>query len=322
MFQFTTTTILNTNIDPSGKSRFSGLVPGEFYVKGVNNFIGDNVKLASKRYAAQPVLAKATLEIDNSGGIYTPGDYQLVVQLNYQGSQNSFYATPVSYTKGKPLFFAFTVEDGDDGTIIAGKINKIARWLATRFDSKWVDISNFGEAVYIDAIDEYQRFVTVRIERFDTDPYGNAIWKTVLDAKLATDPKYDAHGTIVQGREGFGTYTQLLKDLRLPTAANTTWLALNQEERPIPGELYNQYTIQYVKKRGIMGQSAVGELSASSTTHVFYVRQSLAGAFETAALAGGTGIIFEEVVGPGSDVTLYPAPTPVVPDRPEPEPGI
>jgi hypothetical protein len=100
----------------------------------------------------------------------------------------------------------------------------------------------------------------------------------------------DPTATIVQGREGFGTYTHLMKDLRLPTAANTNWLAVNQEERPVPGALYNQYTIEYVKPRGIMGQSAVGMLATSSTLHVFYVKQDLVANFEAAMVAAGLTI--------------------------------
>jgi hypothetical protein len=306
MFQFTTTTIFNTATDPSGKTRWDAAA-NDLYIKGINHFKFDASTPGTiyRRYASNPVLAKSTIVIGAGGATYEPGDYQLTIQLNYQGSQNSFYATPVSYTKGKPLFYAFSVTATDSVATIAQKITKIAKWIDTRFDNKWLNISNSSSTLSIDAIDEYQRIVAARIEKFVTDPYGNATWETKQEATVNA-----------KGREGFGTYTQLLKDLRLPTAANTTWLALNQEERPIPGELYNQYTLQYVKNRGIMGQSAVGSLAVSSTSHVFYVRQSLATAFETVLKAAGLTIL--NVNGPGGLYTAggYPKPTDELPIDP------
>lgn len=312
MFQFTTTTILNTNIDSSGTAKWSAKA-GEFFVRRVNNFLTPNVASLDRRYASNPVFSTSQLQLDP----FPAGQYQLAVYVKYQGSQNSFYANPVSYIKGKPLFYAFTLDDVTSGLDTAKAIVKIAKWLDTRFDNKWLDITNSSNTLKIDAIDEYQRFGKVVIEKFDTDQYGNAIWKTIVDAKIAGDPGYDAKYTIVQGREGFGTYTQLLKDLRLPTATNTNWLALNQEERPIPGELYNEYVLQYVKNRGIMGQSAVGSLAVSSTTHVFYVRQSLAVEWEGALKSAGIKI--DPVEGPGKDLSAYPLPTPPIPTPP---PGI
>jgi hypothetical protein len=303
MFQFTTTTILNSSVDASGKTKWAvDTDKGTFYVLGVNKFIGANLSVY-KREASLPKIAKATLELE-SGITYGAGDYQLNIYLNYQGSQNSFYATPMSYTKGKPLFYAFSLTGEEaTGQAVAEKIVKVATWMNTRFDNKWLDISNTQGTLNINGIDEYQRFVTVKIERFETDAYGNAIWKTVEEAlPAAEDGTFpNAGGTIVQGREGFGTYTQLLKDLRLPTAANTNWLALNQEERPIPGELYDQYTLQYTKDRGLMGQSAVGQLATSSTTHVFYVRRGLTPNFDVVDEVAAS---YEVVEGPAGYPTV------------------
>lgn len=92
------------------------------------------------------------------------------------------------------------------------------------------------------------------------------------------------------GKEGFGTYPFLLHNLRLPTYARNRWLGLNQDETPIVGAKYNQYTIYYCVNRGILGDNAVGDLVKSRTTHVFYVKQDLATAFETALGKVGTVI--------------------------------
>ena len=87
-------------------------------------------------------------------------------------------------------------------------------------------------------------------------------------------------GTITKCVNGFGTYDQILKDLRLPTMEARRWEAVNKEELPIPGTLYNQYTIDYCVDRGILGTDAVGNVVKSLTHHVFFVPQALASTFE------------------------------------------
>ena len=78
---------------------------------------------------------------------------------------------------------------------------------------------------------------------------------------------------IVDCVNGVGTYDQILRDLRLPTMENLGYMSLTQQmnEMPIPGMKYVQYTLHYVTCRGILGGSAVGEVTHSKTTHVFFV---------------------------------------------------
>ena len=102
--------------------------------------------------------------------------------------------------------------------------------------------------------------------------------------------------TVVEaGKEGFGTYTQILKDLRVPTAANTRWNRIAQDESPIPGAEYNQYTVVYCTDRGIMGGDAVGMPVKSQTTHVFYVKKELVTEFEGLFTTAGVNTKMEEV---------------------------
>ena len=78
---------------------------------------------------------------------------------------------------------------------------------------------------------------------------------------------------IVDCVNGVGTYDQILRDLRLPTMENLGYMSLTQQmnEMPVPGMKYVQYTLHYVTCRGILGGSAVGEVTHSKTTHVFFV---------------------------------------------------
>ena len=78
---------------------------------------------------------------------------------------------------------------------------------------------------------------------------------------------------IVDCVNGTGTYQQILRDLRLPTMENLGYMSLTQQmnEMPVPGMKYVQYTLHYVTCRGVLGGSAVGEVTHSKTTHVFFV---------------------------------------------------
>jgi hypothetical protein len=80
----------------------------------------------------------------------------------------------------------------------------------------------------------------------------------------------------------------MIKDLRVPTAANTRWNRIALDETPIFGGHYNEYLINMCVNRGIMGSDAVGEVTKSLTTHIFYVLDDgTATAFETALKDAG-----------------------------------
>ena len=134
-------------------------------------------------------------------------------------------------------------------------------------------------------MDEYQLFTKAEIQKFNPDLNTALVggeFETIATALPADDPDYDGQNTIVKSKEGFGTYWMILKDLRLPTLEARRFAALNEEELPVAGAKYNQYTIYYCKERGIMGGDAVGEVTKSMTTHVFYVKEDLAADFEAA----------------------------------------
>jgi hypothetical protein len=88
--------------------------------------------------------------------------------------------------------------------------------------------------------------------------------------------------TLVEaGVNGFGTYSQLSKDLRLPTAVHNHWLSVQKDEMPIVGALYTQYIITYyAPSTANPSFTAVGNRSMSETTHVFWVKSDLVAAWE------------------------------------------
>ena len=169
------------------------------------------------------------------------------------------------------------------------------------YEKDLVKVDVEGTKVVITGIDEYQRFERVDVEEYvkgEAPMFGTyEVVKSAMTEAHKEDPEYDENFTIEQGVEGFGTYQWILKNLRLPTAARTSWTAINADEVPIIGAKYNEYIIRYCVNRGIMGGDAVGEVTKSLTTHVFYVNQNVSAEFE-AALA---------IIAPKDGIETVPA---------------
>lgn len=300
MFQFTTTNVINSDKDlTTGKPLWttkdaaSG-TPASLNIKRVNNFIATNVVAIYKAVAQDAENAKVTFDFAQVSG--TAGDiFRLHIYVGLsQASQSSLYANDLQW-KGKPFSVDFVW--GTNATDTVTKLVKtINKYSAMVYNKKLLNVTNNGTYITIEAVDEYQRFKFVNIEKFDADAYhGMGEYNVVRSLDNLTKKDSNAKVTATAegyfvGKEGFGTYPFLLHNLRLPTYARNRWLGLNQDETPIVGAKYNQYTIYYCVNRGILGDNAVGDIVKSRTTHVFYVKQDLVTAFETALDKVGTVI--------------------------------
>ena len=300
MFQFTTTNVINSDKDfTTGKALWvtkdaAGDKPASLHVKRVNKFIATNIVAIYKAEAHDAENAKVTLDFSQVNG--TAGDvFRLHIYVGLsQASQSSLYANDLQW-KGKPFSVDFIW--GTNATDTVAKLVKtINKYAAMVYNKKLLNVTSSGTYITIEAVDEYQRFKFINIEKFDADAYhGMGEYNVVRSLDNLTKKNSNAEVTAIAegyfvGKEGFGTYPFLLHNLRLPTYARNRWLALNQDETPIVGAKYNQYTIYYCVNRGILGDNAVGDLVKSRTTHVFYVKQELATEFEAALAKVGTVI--------------------------------
>lgn len=307
MFQFTTTNVINSNKDlTTGKelwktSDAAGSKPACLSIKRVGNFKSSNVLAIYKATAFDPELAKVTMNLADVSG--TEGDlFRLHIYVGLsQASQNSRYANDLQW-KGKPFSVDFVWADSaaNTATKLVKTINKYEMMV---YGSKLLNVTSNSSYITVEATDEYQRFRFVNIEKLDRAAYHGMGEYQVVKSLDDIDPKTtnaqvtnSAEGYFV-GKEGFGTYSFLLHNLRIPTHDRTRYLALNQDETPIIGAKYNQYTIYYCTNRGVLGTNAVGDIVKSRTTHVFYVKSDLASAFETALQKIGTIV---PVTGPGT----------------------
>ena len=292
MFQFTTTNVINSNKDyTTGKPLWSVQEaaldkPASLNVKRVNKFMGPNVVSIYKAEANDPQMAKVTLDLSQIGG--KDGEsYRLSVYIGLtQASQESRYANDL-ILKGKPFTvdFVWKTSAADVAKNLVKIINKYAVMV---YGEKLLNVSYSGAYLTIEAVNEYQRFRKVNIEKFDKDAYfGRGEYNAVrtLEDLSEQDSSAALTGTVegyLVGKEGFGTYSYLLHNLRIPTAMRTRAFGVNLDENPIIGAKYNQYTIHYCADRGVLGTNAVGDTVKSVTTHVFYVNQSVASEFEEA----------------------------------------
>lgn len=285
MFQYTNTIVLNSLKDVT--TGLDKIVKGSdnIEVRRVNKFLKSNVSAMYKRAASDPVIGKAEFTITNPGA----GIYRLKLYIRLSGSQNSYYSNDFVF-KGKPFVYEFKIASNSTAaTDVAKEIKRVIDKIQAFYGDKYIKTEVAGDKLTIHGVDEYQLFTEAKIQKLNTaanNPLTNEVFEDVTE------------GTITKSVEGFGTYTHILKDLRLPTIEARKFEAVNQEELPVPGAKYNQYIIEYKVDRGLFGGAAVGQQVTSKTTHVFYVLDSLATEFETALKVLGT---IHEIKKPGAD---------------------
>lgn len=299
MFQFTTTTIVNslkdynfptkdliTEITETGANNETTTVG--IHIKRDFKFLKDNVEAIYKREASDPVLGQLTFDLS---GVTTPTTdtvFRIALYIKLSGSQNSYYANNLLF-KGKPFYIEFLWKANEAAANVAAKVVKNAKkYQQMVYENALLEVSASGATVTIDATDEYQVFTKAELQKWDQtlgawqegSPVGAFATVDTIDEENDNHTG-DVVTLVKQGKEGFGTYRNMIKDYRLPTAANTRWNKIIQDETPVVGAKYNQYTIEYCVNRGLMGGAAVGQQVKSKTTHVFFVNQALASQFET-----------------------------------------
>lgn len=303
MFQFTNTILLNSLVDDTTGlekivERTIDSNPA-LDIRRVNLFKKANVAKITKRAASAPVIGKATFNLKQTDS----GDYRLKLYIRLSGSQNSYYANDFVF-KGKPLVFEYSIKnDSTSAADVAAEIKRVIDHIQSLYGDKWIKASVNGNSLIISGTDEYQLFTEAQLQKLNTTANSaltNEVYETIEE------------GVITPCREGFGTYNQVIKDLRLPTMENRRFEAVNKEELPIPGGMYDQYIITYKVDRGLFGGAAVGQQVTSVTTHVFYVLSSISADFE--AMLAKLGTVVEEkrplkIKSGVNDITLVKAGT-------------
>lgn len=306
---FQTQTIINSNLDPDSsklngkdtdntylfkkdKTNIDGVEVDALKIKRDFVFVKDCVKAIRKRAGYNAVMCKATINFADltlltalkTGGAKTY--CRLDIYLGVEGAEPYIYSTPW-VQKGMPFWIEFTVKETDEATTIAKNVaDMLKKNHVFLCDKDLINVSVSGGELILEGATEYQRFRKIEISTFDAyDDYADKVAELDPTKTAATDIKLDE-----RGKNSFGTYSQIIKDLRLPTAANYQWAHIRQVETPIVGAIYNQYIVEYEAPATNDGLHAVGQRMTSHTVHVFWVKNdsNLISAWETALSTVGT----------------------------------
>lgn len=306
---FQTQTIINSNLDPDSsklngkdtdntylfkesKTNIDGEEVQALKIKRDFVFVKGCVKAIRKRAGYEAVPCKATIDFSDdtlltalkAGGAETY--CRLDIYLGVEGAEPYIYSTPWAQ-KGMPFWIEFTVKKADEAATIAKNVaDMLKKNHVFLCDKDLINVSVSGSKLILEGATEYQRFRKIEISTFDAyDDYADKVAELDPTKTAATDIKLDE-----RGKNSFGTYSQIIKDLRLPTAANYQWAHIRQVETPIVGAIYNQYIVEYEAPATNDGLHAVGQRMTSHTVHVFWVKNdtNLILTWETALATVGT----------------------------------
>ena len=315
---FQTQTIINSNLDPDSgkgvvlfegkKEKVDGVEKDVLKIKRDFLFVKDNVDCIRRRKGYAAELCEATIDFTKLTSV-VPTDHavnylRLDIYLGVEGAEPYIYSTPW-YHKGKPFWVEFLAKKGDSAKALADRLEKtIKSNHMFQVDKDLIKVTNDGAGkITLTGATEYQRFRKVTLNIFEeTADYDDEVATMNPNEVQATDPI----ALVKFGKNAFGTYSQIIKDLRLPTAANYQWSAIRQVETPVVGAIYNQYIIEYHAPANSHPLSVVGGRLNSYTTHVFWVKNDadLVSAWETALEKVGTIVDSDTIVDPDTNTEV------------------
>lgn len=231
-------------------------------VKGVKfgpNFEDAIIKRIQKTVGTEAVphtftvnLAKA---VPQSGTAY----YSLNLSISMQGAEPFIYSNAMA-KKYIPLCVEFSVNAG--ATKVAEAVKKIIdKNQLFVIGNALLKVTASDNTLTIQTAEEFQR-----ISKCELVNITNAEEAPSVVAGAVTESS-------TKPADAFGTYSYLVKNLRLPTVENLRWNA--KSEMPVVGALYDQYIFEVEAPAGNGGLHAVGQRMTSHTIHSFWVKNDL-----------------------------------------------
>lgn len=310
MFDYTKETILNSVTDKNVQA-ITGLLRifrvGEYKVDYKSTNIADGKVYKAKGTEGTKATATITAVAGNSGS--NRGKYRVTVNMKNNSKFYADYATAV-WKFQKPIYAEFTVVgDSTDNTaaLMATKIANAIK-LALPENNKYITVTVDDDDVIITATDATDMFESVVIEKYEPNSVLPSEGQYVVSTVVGTIAKTD-------NEVPFATGDWLIENLRFPSYPNTRYNSINGDEKPVPGQLYTQYSFRYIAERkNLSGIGSVGQRLVSITNHVFYIPSTLEATFE-AKLKTAFGedvmakekiieIIGNDSIAKGSTVTL------------------
>lgn len=270
MFQFTTTNIINSNLDSNGvTAKFAGSTTA-FTVARVGRFLKSNIVSVHKRayYAGVKEVASLTVPVITAGLVA-----RLVVDVRLEQQTYSDYANTYLWFE-KPIYVEVkaTGVAATDAAALVAEVNKIKN----RFGISDITASVAGAVITLTATNNNQRFYDAKILKEAPAALENSIIEPVFVDVTAGTFAVDTAGKI-----GFGDNEWMSRRIFLQTLDHARPFGGQQDERPVLGGNYSEYVLRYSITKdhedGIWMSNNV-----STVTHIFYVKSDLVTAFETA----------------------------------------
>ena len=265
MFQYTTTTVINSALDSNGVTlKYSGDA-NAFKVTRVGTFKKDNIKSVYERAYSAPTKEVATITVPS----VTAGKV-IRLEVDVRLSQNTYSEYANSYLHFKKPVVVEVISTATPATDAAALAKQVAG-LQDRFGESYIKATNAGAVITLEAKNQYQRFHNAEIS------------EEVLSPNSLVQPEYKVVSTdfavTVPGKVGFGDDAYMIASIMVPTIENTRAFGINQEERPILGGNYSQFTLRYDIPKD--SNDGIWTGARSITTHVFYVKSDLVNTFRT-----------------------------------------
>ena len=278
MYKFVKETIVN-----NGGSGVFSAANGVLSAKKIMNLPATSVVSAYKRGYKAPVKDKWTVQFAAVSGTETATDYRFVINLTQKGKYDAEFQNTLTYS-GAKVSVEVAVTQSMAAADLAEAVESALNGYQTVKGWKYVTVTRSTHTITLEVTDEYNRIESVELQAI-----GNSL--TGYDAHTPVAFASGSPTHAATGSEGFGTCHWVMKNLRLPTLANTSFGAPFSDERPVPGAQYSQYTfVQKSERPELGGMTAVNSEVTSKTTHVLYCDAASSAALEAACVSAGISI--------------------------------
>ena len=220
-------------------------------------------------------LIKSENVSDGQGGtvkVYETGLYQLALYVKMPNRFYGEFANANWYAFGKPIIIGFEVteEMAESGAVLAKKLERLFN-LAVPESNRFVSVKvDKNTDLVVTVREEYMRFGDIILEKYDPTVCDSCLGE-YRERELVKGTNYE----IKKGVEPFGTAEWITENLRFPSYPRVRYKAINGDETPMQGVVYDQISFVYENERkGFGGSDSVGQAITASTIHSFYVPQA------------------------------------------------
>ena len=229
-------------------------------------------------------LIKSENVSDGQGGtvkVYETGLYQLALYVKMPNRFYGEFANANWYAFGKPSIIGFEVteEMAESGAVLAKKLERLFN-LAVPESNRFVSVKVNDTDLVVTVREEYMHFGDIILEKYDPTVCDSCLGE-YKERELVKDEVKEGHDDvkhnykITPGVEPFGTAEWITENLRFPSYPRVRYKAINGDETPMQGVVYDQISFVYENERkGFGGSDSVGQAITASTIHSFYVPQA------------------------------------------------